>query len=361
MLFDALGFPLSRRESRRIVLAPPAYCRQLGNVRRAVMLGGGKKAPPAPTGLTATVGGPSLSWTESAGDTGGTNVYRSTSSSGPFTKIANVAQGTATFTDSGSLTAGTTYYYYVTAVGAGGESAASSTANAQAGLRYSVSAWGIQSIWAEGSLTADLVGSNTLTANNTPTLVASVVGNGINFASASSQYCNVASNSSLVTGAGDFAAWCWVKPTTLGNQRIYFGKTADSSTAATMEWMLLCNGSGKWSLGTSNGTTIYQAQMSVAVSAGVAALVFAWYDSVGGNIHVCVNTANTVSASAAAAPQQSTQAVGIGGSGVGSNFANAVINQAGFAKGQTLGNGGMGTLSLAMQTAIYNGGSGLAY
>jgi fibronectin type 3 domain-containing protein len=83
----------------------------------------------APTGLTA-VASPTqaaLSWTAASGATGYT-VYRSLTTSGPYTAIAtNLA--TTSFTDSG-LTNNTTYYYVVVATNATGASLASNEASA---------------------------------------------------------------------------------------------------------------------------------------------------------------------------------------------------------------------------------------
>ena len=86
-------------------------------------------SPPTPTGLTATAGNAqvSLSWTASFGATS-YNVYRSTTSGGPYTTIATNITTTG-YTDTG-LANGTTYYYVVTAVNGFGEGGYSNQANA---------------------------------------------------------------------------------------------------------------------------------------------------------------------------------------------------------------------------------------
>src|SRR5712692_10102495 len=83
--------------------------------------GGGGNPPATPTGLTAFVGNQQvlLNWNASTGATS-YNVSRSTTTGGPYTKIASAAL--ATYTDQG-LTNGTTYYYVVAAVNAYGASA----------------------------------------------------------------------------------------------------------------------------------------------------------------------------------------------------------------------------------------------
>lgn len=83
-------------------------------------------ARPAGLKLTEGAGGNALSWTASTdAKVTGYNVYRSTSSAGGFTKLADKA-ATATYTDSTAVT-GTTYYYVVTSLTAVNESFYSDT------------------------------------------------------------------------------------------------------------------------------------------------------------------------------------------------------------------------------------------
>src|SRR5205807_406135 len=89
-----------------------------------------KPLPPAtPTGVTAKAISSSkitVSWTASAGATW-YQVFRSTSSSGPFSKVGGTS-GTS-FTNTG-LSPNTTYYYQVLATNTGGASAPSPTVSA---------------------------------------------------------------------------------------------------------------------------------------------------------------------------------------------------------------------------------------
>ncbi|MCB1055456.1 MAG: endonuclease [Acidobacteria bacterium] len=74
--------------------------------------------PAAPTGLlaSATNGGAELSWlVNGEPDLAGYDVYRSTTSGGPYDRVNGALVGTNAYTDSG-LVNGTTYYYVVTAV-----------------------------------------------------------------------------------------------------------------------------------------------------------------------------------------------------------------------------------------------------
>jgi fibronectin type 3 domain-containing protein len=84
--------------------------------------------PPTPIGLEATAGNAqvSLSWTASTGASG-YNVKRSTTSGGPYTRIASPTNTNYTDTD---LTNGTKYFYVVSAVDSSGESANSAEASA---------------------------------------------------------------------------------------------------------------------------------------------------------------------------------------------------------------------------------------
>jgi RHS repeat-associated protein len=75
-------------------------------------------APPVPAGLSADAGDKQveLSWAAvSASDLAGYNVYRATSSSGPWTKITNSAITTTSFKATG-LSNGTKYWFAVTSV-----------------------------------------------------------------------------------------------------------------------------------------------------------------------------------------------------------------------------------------------------
>ncbi len=88
------------------------------------------KAPPAPTGLTATPGGArvKLSWTASAGAKS-YNVYRGTAAGAESTTPIGTGITTTSYTNAG-LTNGQAYFFKVAAVDAGGTSAPSNEASA---------------------------------------------------------------------------------------------------------------------------------------------------------------------------------------------------------------------------------------
>ncbi|MGB7727718.1 MAG: hypothetical protein WBL50_06780 [Candidatus Acidiferrum sp.] len=71
-----------------------------------------------------------LVWNASTSTVSGYNIYRGTSSGGPYTKMNSALVMSLNYTDS-SLASSTTYYYVTTAVGASGiESAYSNQATA---------------------------------------------------------------------------------------------------------------------------------------------------------------------------------------------------------------------------------------
>jgi fibronectin type 3 domain-containing protein len=72
----------------------------------------------------------SLSWNPSTSAVVGYNVYRGTSSGGPYSKIDSALDTSTTYTDA-TVQSGQTYYYVTTAVdGSGAESTYSNQAQA---------------------------------------------------------------------------------------------------------------------------------------------------------------------------------------------------------------------------------------
>lgn len=82
------------------------------------------------SGATPVVHSVDLNWNPSSSSVVGYNVYRGSSSGGPFSKLNTSVQPATTFIDANVLS-GSLYYYYVTAVdSSGNESAASNEASA---------------------------------------------------------------------------------------------------------------------------------------------------------------------------------------------------------------------------------------
>ncbi|MGA2357117.1 MAG: hypothetical protein ABSG02_21695, partial [Terriglobales bacterium] len=71
------------------------------------------------TGTAPTQHTVDLSWTASA-DAVGYNIYRGTTSGGPYTMINSSLDSNTAYTDS-TVVSGTTYYYVATAVNSGSE------------------------------------------------------------------------------------------------------------------------------------------------------------------------------------------------------------------------------------------------
>jgi len=71
------------------------------------------------TGIAASAHRVVLSWKASSSAVVGYNVYRSTNSGGPYTRINGSLQGSTSYTDA-SVQSGKTYYYVTTAVASGG-------------------------------------------------------------------------------------------------------------------------------------------------------------------------------------------------------------------------------------------------
>ena len=99
-----------------------------------------------------------LSWSASSGATG-YNLWRSTSSGGPYTNLAAGGQVTSTaYTDS-TVSNGTTYYYVVASVNPAGEGALSAEVSATPGstneppfLSMQASSSGLVLNWSSGTL-----------------------------------------------------------------------------------------------------------------------------------------------------------------------------------------------------------------
>ena len=77
------------------------------------------------TGVQAVAHSVTLTWTASTSTVSGYNVYRSSVSGGPYTKLNSAVIAATTYTDS-NVTAGQTYFYVVTSVTSGGVESANS-------------------------------------------------------------------------------------------------------------------------------------------------------------------------------------------------------------------------------------------
>lgn len=85
-----------------------------GTVRQALTGTGVANTPPPPP--THSV---NLAWTASTSGVSGYNIYRATTSGGPYTKVSSTLVTGVSYTDN-SVASGSTYFYVVTAVGTSG-------------------------------------------------------------------------------------------------------------------------------------------------------------------------------------------------------------------------------------------------
>lgn len=330
----------------------------------SAIFGSALSAPPAPTGLTATPGVTSiaLSWTVSTGATS-YNVYRGTTLGGETLLASGV--GTNAYTDSGQdsaivLNPSTPYYYKVTAVNSAGESAKSSEVNGTAGIRNAPASWGLVSLLAEGSLTADLIGSNTLSVTGTPTLAAAKVGNGILISAGN--YCQVASNSSLQGGSFDYFWAQWMNASSISG--LFFGPMKGTGTIASAAYATYVNTGPFTAALTVNGGTLIQVPWGTSPSTNTPYFVFAWIDSVGGTLYLSVNGGAPVSVTLGGhTPDVEANVLTLCGAGAGAADSwQGTVNQFILGKPSSpLGNGGNGTLANTIFTALYQAGNGLAY
>ncbi len=165
--------------------------------------------PEAPTGLTATPIGSSVSlnWNASAGATKYV-VKRSLVSGGPYTVLATNA--TTSYVDTG-ITSGGTRYYVVSALGALGESP--NSAEASALVQPTLHAW-LKFDETSGTVAADSTGHGwNGTLVNGATFVAGYTNNAVSLTGGSSQYVRLPVG--IVSNLTDFTIACWVRLTTV--------------------------------------------------------------------------------------------------------------------------------------------------
>ncbi|HXY49989.1 MAG TPA: choice-of-anchor D domain-containing protein [Terriglobales bacterium] len=129
------GFPLTIGSGQSANLTVSFTPRTAGQTAAAISLVSNASSSPtvvtlAGTGTSASQHRVTLSWAPSSSVVVGYNVYRSGTSSGPYTKINPILDPNDTYTDD-SVQAGKTYYYSTTAVNADGiESSHSSVVQA---------------------------------------------------------------------------------------------------------------------------------------------------------------------------------------------------------------------------------------
>jgi hypothetical protein len=184
--------------------------------------------PPAPTGLTASVGsiGVSLNWTAAAGATS-YRLQRSTTSDGPFFTVAYLE--TTNYTDR-NVVGNTIYYYRVRAVNSAGPGDASSQVSISIPGSFTPVvdlAAGLQKHFRFDGSAADSQGGPSATIFGTETYAAGVDNKALVF-NGSTTFAAISQLSGV--NYRDFTVSVWVQPDSTANwQRIFdFGSGTDN-------------------------------------------------------------------------------------------------------------------------------------
>jgi hypothetical protein len=192
--------------------------------------------------------------------------------------------------------------------------------------------------------------SNTLTpSGSAPTIVSGLVGNAAHFVTGSSQSLNIASNTNLAVGGGNFSLQCWVKADANGawlskndggfaNREWDFRNNFTSSNVYAFEFYLSGGSSVIVNSTVNNDSTAYHH------------LVATWD---GTTIRFYVDAGTAVTNVPGSGSLASTSSVFIGENGQNATFANGNIDQVGIWKGRVL--------SSSDVTALYNSGAGLSW
>ncbi len=117
--------PVTLSPSQNLILTVMFGPTVVGSVTGSISLVSNATVPPAPITLTGTGVAPvqhsvTLAWTASTSTVVGYNVYRGTTSGGPYVKINTSLITTLTYTDT-TVQSGTTYYYVATSVDSVGD------------------------------------------------------------------------------------------------------------------------------------------------------------------------------------------------------------------------------------------------
>jgi len=193
---------------------------------------------------------------------------------------------------------------------------------------------------------------NTLTAVNTPTSVLGIVGNGVSYASASSQYQTRADNADLSMGDIDFTIAGWLKATTLPGAASLFGKWHSSGGATPKEYWVGTVGTTLAFYVSSDGSAQTNINFGTTLATATWYFVVAWHDSVGNTINITANDGTVASASYSSGVFDGTSPFRLGAMASDNNYQNGILDEVGVWKR---------VLSAAEITELYNAGSGRDY
>ena len=230
-------------------------------------------APATPTGLMVTdqTTNISLSWNASTGASG-YNLYRSASSSGTFTVIANNISGT-TYTDS-AVAGNTTYYYEVSAKNSYGESPLSSYVSGTSGAPlitgFSPTSGTVgTSVTITGTNFSTIAANNTVKFNGTTATVSSATMTSIVTSvptGATTGTISLTTSNGTTTSISSFTVGGVV---TGSGMKVTVGGTLYTFTNITTNWT---NTSGVYVIVYSTPSTTYP-MVSVGVTTGVMSVV----------------------------------------------------------------------------------------
>jgi hypothetical protein len=195
---------------------------------------------------------------------------------------------------------------------------------------------------------------NNLTAVNAPTNAAGKQGNALSCASASTQYLNVASNSTLQTGDIDFTVACWVNMATLTTYRAFMSKS--DGTVAGSEYLLYYEQPAlriQCTFYHSAGSSLSVVGNALgAPSASTWYFLVAWHDSVANTVNLQINNGTVDSTAHSLGVNANASGFSIGAQGAGGLPMDGLIDEAGFWKR---------VLTAAERTTLYNAGAGKTY
>lgn len=305
--------------------------------------------PSAPTNLVATAISSSeidLTWAALGGQAS-YKLERKTGAGGTYAQIATPAAGATTYPDMG-LSASTTYYYRIRATNSAGDSGYSNEANATTSGVFAGVPWAAQ--WKFNNNGNDSIGTNNLTAVNSPTFTTGILGGATGatlLVAASSQNWSVADNATLRPTA-DISILAWVYLTSKTSGTIIAKGSAN-------EYELLYNSTTDRFRVSLDGAAHYlTADTFGAPSIGAWYCVMAWFDSATGTQYISVNN-GAADSQTGLTEAPGTAAVTIGQRGSSTLYWDGRIDNVCIA---TSAVGGGGVLTPAQRTAFYNGGAG---
>lgn len=211
----------------------------------------------------------------------------------------------------------------------------------------------ITSHWAlneDSGAALDSVGSLNLTANNNPLGVTGKVGKGRQIVPASSQSLTIADNAALRVQNASFAIYCWFNVASSASSQYLVSKAA-SSTATAVEYGLRVATNGAIGMLKSDGS-LSPILGGATITYNVWNFVAFWYDLALNTMYIQLNN-GAINSLAANTGFAGTGDFAIGKLGAAaSNYANGIIDEVSFAKGDFL--------TADERAFLYNSGAGRA-